>query len=552
MKPDTPEQPNQGAEWWRDAIVYQVYIRSFADGNGDGNGDIEGIRSRLPYLADLGVDALWITPWYLSPQSDGGYDVTDYRQIDPLYGTVDDATRLIAEAHAYGIRIIPDIVPKHTSIDHESFRAALAAGPGAPERERYFFRPGRGSDGELPPNNWPSMFGGPAWTRVVEPDGSLGEWYLHVHAASQPDLNWATADVHDRFAEDLRFWFDRGVDGFRIDVARGVAKDPELPDLPADGSYPQPHPFNDQPAGHDIYRLWRAIADEYPGDRTYVAEMWSSAAEQAPYLRGDQLDTAFNFRFLFSSFDAASLRAVISDTLEALEAIGAPATWVTSNHDFMRATARYARPPQTWDGEPGWVGEGPVDSEQGARRARAAALLTLALPGSAYIYQGEELGLPEVEDIPEADLRDPTWEQSGRTRRGRDGSRVPIPWSGTTPPYGFSPDGLTTWLPQPAGWGLYTVEHEIEDTSSSLHMYRSALRIRRSLPALGVGTLQWLESPADVLAFRREPGFVCVVNLSGENVAAPDGMQLLLSSAEQPAGHIAPNTAAWFVDGRGE
>jgi alpha-glucosidase len=525
--------------------VYQVYIRSFADGNGDGIGDIAGIRSRLPYLADLGVDAIWVTPWYLSPQHDAGYDVTDYRVIDPMFGTVDEATALIEEAHAHGIRVIPDIVPKHTSIEHEWFIAALKGKPGGPERARYFFRPGRGVSGELPPNNWPSMFGGPAWTRITEPDGTPGEWYLHMHASEQPDLDWDCKEVSDRLESDMRFWFDRGVDGFRIDVARAVSKDPHLPDLPEDGTIPDPHPYQDQPRQHEIYQRWRQIADEYPGDRTFVAEMWSPASIQARYLGGDQLDTAFNIQFLFSAFDAASLRKSIDDTLSAFAPVGAPATWVLSNHDFMRHPNRYGRPAQTWDGLPGWVGTGELDLARGMRRARSAALLTLALPGSVYIYQGDELGLPEVEDLPEDALRDPTWQQSGHTRRGRDGCRVPLPWSGDEPPFGFGPEDSKPWLPQPADWAALTVSRQLGDRDSSLNLYRAAIGIRRANPALGTGDLTWMNAPEGVLAFTRA-GFLCIVNLSERPYAASAGAHLLLSSDGTTGNDVLPDSAAWF------
>jgi alpha-glucosidase len=411
------------APWWRSAVIYQVYIRSFADGNGDGVGDIAGIRSRLPYLESLGIDAIWINPWYKSPMADHGYDVADYRAIDPLFGTLAEAEQLIKEAHEHGIRVIPDIVPNHTSDRHAWFQAALAAGPGSAERERYVFRPGRGPNGAEPPNDWVSCFGGPAWTRLAD-----GEWYLHLFAPQQPDLNWEHPEVRAEFESILRFWFGRGVDGFRIDVAHGLVKDPELPDLPpreepagvlgplsrrenTDQRIRQhlDHPHWDRDEVHDIYRAWRKVADEFPGDRSFVAEAWADTPERlAAYVRRDGLHTAFNFDFLMASWDAKDLRAVIDDSLSMLGAVGAPATWVLSNHDVMRHPSRYGRKTvRRWVANEPYRPEGPLDLERGRRRARAAALLMLALPGGAYIYQGEELGLPEVENLPEAVLQDP-------------------------------------------------------------------------------------------------------------------------------------------------
>ncbi|MFI1072123.1 glycoside hydrolase family 13 protein [Streptomyces puniciscabiei] len=542
------------APWWRSAVIYQVYIRSFADGNGDGVGDIAGIRSRLPYLKSLGVDALWINPWYKSPQADHGYDVADYRAIDPLFGTVAEAEQLIEEAHRHGIRIIPDMVPNHTSDRHAWFQAALAAGPGSPQRERYVFRPGRGPDGALPPNDWVSSFGGPAWTRL--PDG---EWYLHLFAPQQPDLNWQHPEVRAEFESILRFWFARGVDGFRIDVAHGLIKHPELPDLP-----PRPagsgsggrgqhldHPHWDRDEVHDIYRAWRKVADEFPGDRCFVAEAWADTPERlAAYVRADGLHTAFNFDFLMASWDPKDLRSVIDDSLAMLGAVGAPATWVLSNHDVMRHASRYGRrAARRWVANERYEPEGPLDLELGTRRARAAALLMLALPGGAYIYQGEELGLPEVEDLPDSVLQDPVWERSGHTDRGRDGCRVPIPWSGRTTPYGFSPEDASAapWLPQPADWAARTVAAQTGDETSMLELYRTALQRRRAHPALGDGTLTWLDAPAGVLAFRRDPGFVCVVNLSGEPYPLPDHTAVLLTSEPVEDGRLGPDQAAWLA-----
>ena len=438
------------APWWRDAVVYQLYIRSFSDADGDGIGDIGGMRSRLPYLRDLGVDAVWVNPWFVSPMVDGGYDVADYRDIDPLFGTLADAEAFIDAAHALDIRVLLDIVPNHTSDRHPWFSAALAAGPGSRERDFYVFRDGRGRGGGRPPTDWPSVFGGPAWTRVVEPDGKPGQWYLHLFAPEQPDLDWTEPEVRAEFESILRFWFDRGADGFRIDVAHGLVKDPAFPDLGrrSPKSAVKPGPYWDQDGVHDVYRGWRAIADEY-GDRVFVAEVFVPSAERlARYLRSDELHTAFDFKFLLAGWDATALRDAIDASLHALAPVGAPATWVLSNHDQarhvtrLREGGRQARPIRS----PVWMASrrrSRRTSSSGRRRARAALLLMLSLPGCTYLYQGEELGLEEVEDLPEELLQDPTWERTGHTIRGRDGCRVPLPWSGTEPPFGFGPPGST-------------------------------------------------------------------------------------------------------------
>ncbi|UGY92483.1 glycoside hydrolase family 13 protein [Streptomyces gobiensis] len=546
----------RSTSWWRSDVIYQIYIRSFADGNGDGVGDIAGIRSRLPYLRDLGIDAIWITPWYPSPMADHGYDVADYRGIEPVFGTLAEAEALLDEAHQHGIRVIADIVPNHTSDQHTWFRAALAAGPGSPERARYIFRTGRGPCGDEPPNNWKSGFGGPAWTRVTEPDGSPGEWYLHLFAPEQPDLNWEHAEVRAEFESILRYWFTRGVDGFRIDVAHGLVKHPELADVAAESAAAATaeqrvsHPHWDRDEVHDIYRAWRRVADEFPGDRMFVAEAWADSPERlAAYVRQDGLHTAFNFDFLLSTWNAAQLRDVIDTTRATLDAVGAPATWVLSNHDVVRHLSRFGRPQRKWGAGQPFSTDDPLDVELGTRRARAAALLMLALPGGAYVYQGEELGLPEVEDLPEEVLQDPIWQRSGNTQRGRDGCRVPIPWSGRTAPFGFSPPGSTAepWLPQPVDWKNRSVEAQTGDDTSMLELYRRALHLRREHAALGEGTLHWLDAPAGVLAFAREPGFVCAVNLSTEPYRLPPHDEVLLASQPLTADRLPPDTAVWLA-----
>ncbi|MGX1617274.1 glycoside hydrolase family 13 protein [Micromonospora chalcea] len=530
--------------WWRSAVIYQVYPRSFADGNGDGIGDVAGIRSRLDHLAALGVDAIWFSPWYPSPMADAGYDVSDYRDIDPVFGTLAEVEALIAEAHALGIRSIVDVVPNHCSDAHQWFRAALAGGPGAPERELFWFRPGRGPGGDLPPTDWTGEFGGPTWTRTTDPDGTPGDWYLHLFAPQQPDFNWDHPRVRAEFEDILRFWFERGVDGIRIDSAGLLVKDGALPEVHPD----RPHPFRDQDGVHDVYRAWRRIADSYPGGRALVGEVWLPDRQRfANYLRPDELHTAFNFDFLGCAWDATALRDSIDGTLGAHAPVGAPATWVLSNHDVTRHVTRYGRADTRFSFAAKREGI-PTDLELGTRRARAAALLSLALPGAAYVYQGEELGLWEVEDIPYELRQDPMWERSGRVDPGRDGCRVPLPWQGDTPPFGFSPDGAAAapWLPQPADWKDRTVRAQTGDPHSMLELYRAALALRRAEPALGDGTLTWLPAPDGVLAFAREPGFTCLVNLGGAAVPLPAHDELLLASGPLDDDRLPPDTAVWL------
>ncbi|MEV0644954.1 glycoside hydrolase family 13 protein [Phytomonospora sp. NPDC050363] len=539
-----------GHRWWRDAVIYQVYPRSFADGDGDGVGDIAGIRSRLPYLAGLGIDAIWFNPWYPSPMADAGYDVIDYRDIEPVFGTLAEAEALIAEAHDLDVRIIIDIVPNHGSDAMPWFQQALADGPGSEMRQRYWFRPGRGSDGGEPPNDWQSIFGGSAWTRTKNPDGTPGEWYLHLFAPEQPDLNWDHPAIREEFLDVLRFWLDRGVDGIRIDSAALLVKDPALPDG-GDDADPL---FTDRDEVHEIYRSWRALADTYDGDRLLVGEVWlPDPVRFANYLRPDELHTAFNFGFLGCPWNAAALRTVIDDTIRYHEPVGAPATWVLSNHDVTRHVTRYGRADTSFSfaAKKNGAGEIPVDLALGERRARAALLLCLALPGSSYLYQGEELGLWEVEDIPEELRDDPMWHRSNHTDPGRDGCRVPIPWSGGEAPFGFGPQGTTPWLPQPAAWGERTVEAQSGDPASMLSLYQAALGRRREETVLGHGPMTWLDAREGVLAFTREDALTCVVNLSAEPLALPEGHEVLLASGDLEGDALPTDSAVW-LRGRAE
>ncbi|QAY71457.1 glycoside hydrolase family 13 protein [Xylanimonas protaetiae] len=560
-------EPSATSEWWRTAVIYQVYPRSFADGDGDGVGDLPGITARLPHLAALGVDAVWLSPFYRSPQRDAGYDVADYRDIDPLFGTLADADAMIARAHDLGLKVVVDLVPNHTSSEHAWFQAALAAAPGSPERGRYLFRDGRGHGGVEPPNNWRSVFGGPAWTRV--PDG---QWYLHLFDSSQPDLDWTNPEVRAEIEDVLRFWLRRGVDGFRIDVAHGLVKEAGLPDwfgtvemvsgtdpgAPEDGQSPAfgSGPMFDQDGVHEIYRSWRAVLDEFDAggerrSRALVAEAWVEPLSRlARYVRDDEMQQAFNFSFLTTLWDAAAYRRTITESYAALDAVGAPATWVLSNHDVVRHPSRLglavpgSRPNGIFATDP------QPDEELGLRRARAATLFMLALPGSAYVYQGEELGLPEHTSLPDDVREDPSYFRTLHEEAGRDGCRVPLPWVAGAPGLGFSPTGRT-WLPQPASWAAYAADAQAGVAGSTLELYRAALALRRSL-ALGAGGLAWLDGfPDDVVAFRTaaagETGAVVLANLGTTPVALPDGATVLLASADLPGdGTLPADVTVWL------
>ncbi|MDF3302984.1 glycoside hydrolase family 13 protein [Streptomyces tropicalis] len=552
----TPSDPprdlsSRDPDWWRQSVVYQVYPRSFADADGDGLGDLRGIAERLSHLAALGVDALWLSPFYPSELADGGYDVADHRDVDPRLGTLDDFDAMAAEAHRLGLKVIVDIVPNHTSRQHPWFQEALRAGPGSPARERYVFRDGCGTHGELPPTDWQSVFGGSAWRRV--PDG---QWYLHLFAPEQPDLNWDHEEVRADFRATLRFWSDRGVDGFRVDVAHALVKDLDEPLRDVGGLAPTgedallhvapgSHPYYDRDGVHEVYRDWRKIFDAYSPPRTAVAEAWVPGGRRSLYARPDELGQAFNFEYLTTGWDAEELRRIITESLHTARAAGASATWVLSNHDVVRHTSRLMLPPGT--DENAWLlagGRAPaVGAEEGLRRARAATLLMLALPGSAYLYQGEELGLPEVADLPTEVLQDPIWEQTGHVRKGRDGCRVPLPWTASGPSYGFGSGAA--WLPQPEGFAAYAVEVQDGVEGSTLELYRRALRLRRKL--LAGETLTWAEDgPAGVLGFARGDGWRCVTNCSGAAVPLPPG-EVLLSSAPVTDGLLEPDTTVWLA-----
>ena len=517
------------ADWWRKAVFYQVYPRSFADGNGDGMGDLIGVRDRLDYLKLLGIDALWLSPFYTSPMADGGYDVADPTDVDPMFGTLDDFDALVTAAHARGIKITIDIVPNHFSDQHVWFQQALTAAPGSPERARFIFRDGRGPNGSEPPTNWPSMFGGPAWTQLAD-----GQWYLHIFDPEQPDLDWTNPEVPAEFERILRFWLDRGVDGFRVDVAMAMAKPEQgLVDMDLSEWNGLPHTYLpgdlrfDQDGVHEYLRMFRRVIDTYP-HRMAVGEAWVSNDERlARYVRPDELHLVFNFRLLEAEWSAEEFHAAIEGSLKAMADVGAPCAWVLSNHDIVRHVTRYG------------------GGEVGKARGQAAALVQLALPGSAYIYYGDELGLENV-DLPDEALQDPTWERSGHTARGRDGERVPMPWEGTEPPFGFG-SSSASWLPSPASWKSSTVEAELSDPDSTLSLYRQALRLRRQLTELHDSSFEWQPAPQGCLAFRRGPNLSVAINTSDVAVAMPAG-EVLLASGKCVGDELPANTAVWLRD----
>jgi alpha-glucosidase len=462
--------------------------------------------------------------------ADAGYDVADFRDIDPAFGTLAGAEALIEEAHAVGIRMIVDIVPNHISSEHPWFKAALAS-PDAPERDYFWFRPGKGPNGDEMPTNWRGEFGGTTWTRT--PDGL---WYLHLFTPEQPDLNWDHPDVRAEFESILRFWFDRGVDGIRIDSAALLFKDRDLPEV-VEGAK---HPFHDLDEVHEVYRAWRRVAGEYP-DRALIGEVWMPEVERfANYLRPDELHAAFNFDFLGCAWDPALMRECVDRTLHAHAAVGAPATWVLSNHDVTRHVTRYGREDTTFSFDNNLDGTA-VDLELGTRRARAAALLSLSLPGGTYIYQGEELGLWENENIPPERFHDPMW---GRRGHSRDGCRVPLPWTGDAEPFGFTTG--EPWLPQPAEWKDRTVQAQTGDPSSMLELYRSAIAVRRGEAALHQDGMTWLDLGPGVLAYTRGGAFACVVNMSAAPVALPDHETSLLASGPLDGDRLSPDTAVWL------
>jgi alpha-glucosidase len=517
--------------WWANAVFYQVYPRSFADSNGDGVGDLDGVVAHLDHLVELGIDAIWLNPVNVSPMADHGYDVADPRDVDPLFGGMAALENLVAAAHDRDIKVTMDLVPNHTSSAHPWFRAAVAAGRGSDARQRYIFRDGTGPGGVHPPNNWVSIFGGPAWTRVVEPDGNPGQWYLHIFDSEQPDLNWDNPEVFADFEKTLRFWLERGVDGYRLDVAHGMAKPPGLPDMDLEGSEmlrnSDDDPRFNNDGVHQIHRNIRSVLNDYP-NAVAVGEVWvHDNVEFARYLRPDELHLGFNFRLVRAEFDAAEIREAIANSLAAVALEGATPTWTLSNHDVAREVTRYG----------GGV--------EGVARAKAMALVMLAMPGAVFIYNGEELGLPNVDDLPDHVLQDPVWERSKHSERGRDGCRVPIPWEGDTPPFGFSTN-TDTWLPIPAEWGSLTVQKQLADPESTLMFFQRAVQLRKASAEFSGLEIIWHDTDAELLVFSRPGGLICAVNTGTAPVALPGG-ELLLASGPLIDGKLPPDTGVWLT-----
>jgi alpha-glucosidase len=535
------------SDFWHTAVVYQIYPRSFADSNGDGIGDLPGITSRVPYLRSLGVDAVWLSPFYPSALADGGYDVDDHRDVDPRLGTLADFDAMVAALHAADIKVIVDIVPNHTSNRHPWFVQALAAGPGSPERDRYLFRGGRGVRGEEPPNDWESIFGGSAWA----PAGD-GQWYFHCFAAEQPDLNWENEDVREDFRRTLRFWADRGVDGFRIDVAHGLRKDMSEPYPPwaeiadimrPDGS----HPLWDRDDVHEIYADWRRVFNTYDPPRFAVAEAIVHPMRRARYASADSLGQAFNFAMQDADWRPEDYRQVINAGLADMINTGSTTSWLLGCHDTPRVASRYGLPlaggQTAQQVARAWLlrdGTSPrLDRTRGERRARAAIMILLALPGSTYLYQGDELGLHEVADLPQEALEDPVASRSS-SEKGRDGCRVPLPWTHEEPSYGFGPGGAH--LLQPNWFGGYAVSVQDADPDSTLNLYRQALALRSQVFA---GDLSWVESEPSVLHFARPSGVRCITNFGTEPIALQAG-EVLLSSTPLDHGRLPADSTAWI------
>jgi alpha-glucosidase len=452
--------------WWQAAVLYQIYPRSFLDTDGDGIGDLEGVRARLDYLRWLGVDGVWLSPIYRSPMADFGYDVSDHCAVDPVFGDLDGFDRLLSDAHAHDLRVLLDWVPNHTSDRHPWFLDSRSR-PDAPKRDWYFWRDGR--DGAAPPNNWRAAFGGPAWTR----DDATGQWYLHLFLPEQPDLNWANPGVVEAMHGVLRFWLDRGVDGFRADVIHLIGKDPDLPDQPPELADIDLVGVHDHPSAHPLLRGIRSVLDSYPGDRVMVGEVnLGTAARLAPYYgAGDELHMVFNFSLLWAPWDAGRWAERIVESEAALTPAGAWPVWVLSNHDTPRHRTRYSG---------------------GEDRARVAATVLLTLRGTPFLYAGEELGLLDAE-VPEEARVDPG---------GRDGCRAPIPWD-DRPGHGWAGDPWLPWPPEVTGRHAQALG---ADDTSILHLYRRLLAARRRSPALHAGAWRLLDAPAGVLAYERRAG----------------------------------------------
>ena len=541
-----------GSQWWRSGVIYQIYPRSFADFNGDGIGDLKGITSRLDSLASLGVDAVWLSPFYSSPQKDAGYDVSDYVDVDPIFGTLSDFDELLSKAHSLGIRVMIDLVPNHSSDNHEWFQRALASEPNSPEREFYHFKDGLGENGELAPNNWVSMFGGPAWTRVTEKDGKPGQWYVHLFDSSQPDLNWANEAVQQEFEKILKFWLDRGVDGFRVDQPHAMVKAEGLPDHPyvqeagagfIEGRENPPMWFQEEV--HQIFRRWRKILESYPGDRAMCGEAYVYPLSlMAKWVRPDEFHQTFNFRFLDAGWNPKKLFEAINESFQAFDGVGAPSTWVLNNHDVIRHASRFGGDYGRATASDGIGFNQPQpDAVLGLRIAKGATLFMLGLPGASYLYQGEELGLPEHTTLENSYRQDPTFARTNGQRVGRDGCRIPLPWEKDGLSNGFSETGKS-WLPQPASYKSLAREFQEKDASSTLSFYKKALRLRKEL-SLGEGSFGWLEGHKGPNSLGYENSDVRVLYNFGSKPIDLTGLDVLISSEPLTGNQLEINQCVW-------
>ena len=546
-----PAQP--GSQWWRSGVIYQIYPRSFSDSNGDGLGDLKGITSRIDSLADLGIDAIWLSPFYCSPQKDAGYDVSNYVDVDPIFGTLSDFDNLLEKAHGLGIRVIIDLVPNHSSDQHEWFQRALAAKPGSPERAFYHFKDGLGENGELPPNNWVSMFGGPAWTRVTESDGKPGQWFVHLFDSSQPDFNWANPEVQLEFENILKFWLDRGVDGFRVDQPHAMAKAEGLPDHPyvkeagagfIEGRENPPMWFQEEV--HEIFRKWRKILESYPGDRAMCGEAYVYPLSlMAKWVRSDEFHQTFNFRFLDAGWDSKKLFDAINESFEAFDGVGAPSTWVLNNHDVIRHASRFGGDYGRATASDG-IGSGQQQPDLilGLQIAKGATLFMLGLPGASYLYQGEELGLPEHTTLEDKYRQDPTFARTNGARVGRDGCRIPLPWEPEGDSSGFSESGKS-WLPQPVSYKKLARSIQEQDSESTLSFYKTALGLRKQL-GLGEGSFSWLASHLGPHTLGYENSGVKVIYNFGAQPFDLSTFEILLSSQPLSGKQLATNQCAWI------
>ena len=537
--------------WWRQAAIYQIYPRSFADSNGDGIGDLKGITSCIPYLKSLSLDAVWLSPFYPSALADGGYDVDDYRDVDPKLGTLADFDEMLAKLHDAGIRVFVDVVPNHSSNLHVWFKEAIAAEPGSAARNRYLFREGRGVNGELPPTDWVSHFAPSAWTHESAMGGKHNQWYMHWFAPEQPDFNWDNREIEDDFLKTLKFWADRGVDGFRIDVAHALKKDLSEPlrmlnvfeGLDERGAKGKGI-LADRDDVFTIYKEWRKLFNQYDPPRVAVAEANVHSERLPLYASEKTLGQGFDFRFIDALFDATAYRKCAQDALELAKKNKSSSTWTLSNHDQIRHATKMGLHASV-DRRDWMLSNGtshPLDKEAGTTTGLAATLFIMALPGCTYLYQGEELGLHEVTDIPENQIQDPQYLRNFKIDKGRDGCRVPLPWTRTGTSFGFGTG--SAHLPQPNWFAEYSVEAEEGVAGTPLEIYRSALKLRKSL--ITEEKIKWHKTESDeVLHFSRPNGWNCITNFRGAKYPVPKG-EFIISSRPLVDGKIPPCTTVWF------